>query len=209
MKFGLTLLLAIPFAFSTLAAQAASGIDPVLNGASSIVPNLRIVSPTKVYRGGHPGDAGIKALAQAGIKTIVDLQGGDWEHQPDGGESEAGRAEEKALAQSLGMSFFSIPLSSLKLDFDDQSSQINDALNLISDPAHFPVFVHCFHGQDRTGVVVALYRTTYQGCTADQAHREMVEDGHNAYLFWMDSFFFSNAESFLPLPGRSSRCPLP
>jgi protein-tyrosine phosphatase len=106
------------------------------------------------------------------------------------------------------MHFFNIPLSSGKLDFDDQDQKIAQALDLISDPANQPVFVHCYHGEDRTGAVVALYRIVFQGCTVDQAHQEMMKDGHSPFLFWIDAFLYKDNGDFKAIPGRTSSCPL-
>jgi protein tyrosine/serine phosphatase len=180
--------------------------DPVLDAASGTITNLQTVVPGALYRGAHPGDAGIEALAKAGIRTVIDLQGDDT--SADAGESQADRLEEQGIVEGNGMTFFNVPLSSMKFDFDDQAQKINTALDLISDPANQPVFFHCFHGEDRTGVLAALYRIVYQGCTIDQAHHEMIEDGHDPLLFWIDAFLDHDAKDFTALPGRSSACPL-
>jgi len=207
MKTSSAALIALPFILLPfLVVNAGADSDPVLTDASSIITNLRTVVPGALYRGAHPGDAGIEALAKAGIKTIVDLQGGDT--SANAGESEADRLEEKTIVETNGMQFFNVPLSSMQIYFDDQDKTLTTALDLISDPANQPVFFHCFHGEDRTGVLAALYRVVYQGCTTDQAHKEMMDDGHNPLLFWIDAFLYRDAKSFSPLPGRSSTCPL-
>ena len=41
-----------------------------------------------------------------------------------------------------------------------------------------PVLVHCWHGSDRTGAVVAAYRIAFQGWTQEQAIDELVNGGH-------------------------------
>jgi protein-tyrosine phosphatase len=82
-------------------------------------------------------------------------------------------------------------------------------LNLISDPTNQPVFFHCFHGEDRTGVVAALYRVIYQGCTLAQAHAEMMQDGHSPALFWIDDYLADSTGKFPPASSRLlSPCPL-
>ena len=189
-----------------LISVAASADDPVIDAASDIITNLHPVVPGQLYRGAHPGDAGLEALAKAGIRTIVDLQGGD--SVADAGESAADRLEEKNFVEAQGMQFFNVPLDAMKVNFGSQAQSIKTALDLISDPANQPVFFHCFHGEDRTGVLAALYRVTYQSCTIDEAHQEMMQDGHSPALFWIDSYLKRNAISFVALPGRSSSCPL-
>ena len=35
--------------------------------------------------------------------------------------------------------------------------------------------MHCYHGADRTGLVVAMYRVIYQGWSFDAARSEMID----------------------------------
>lgn len=39
------------------------------------------------------------------------------------------------------------------------------------------VLVHCKHGQNRTGLIVAMYRIVYDGWSRDEAMAEMIEGG--------------------------------
>lgn len=47
------------------------------------------------------------------------------------------------------------------------------------DPANQPVFVHCRHGQDRTGIVVAAYRMKVDKWSLPDAETEMQAFGFN------------------------------
>jgi tyrosine-protein phosphatase SIW14 len=196
----------LPVILLSVAASSYATEDPIEDAALSLITNLHPVVPGQLYRGAHPGDAGLEALAKAGIRTIVDLQGGD--STADAGESAADRLEEKNFVEAHGMQFFNIPLSAMKVNFGSQEQSIKTALDLISDPANQPVFFHCFHGEDRTGVLAAIYRVTYQSCTIDEAHKEMIHDGHSPFLFWIDSYLKHSGNSFAAQPGRSSACPL-
>jgi len=40
------------------------------------------------------------------------------------------------------------------IDFCDQ--EINEALHILAEPSNYPILVHCTHGKDRTGIVIAL-----------------------------------------------------
>jgi protein tyrosine/serine phosphatase len=46
--------------------------------------------------------------------------------------------------------------------------------------AEKPLYIHCSHGEDRTGLIVALYRIRY-GETADAAYRDMRLNGFHPY----------------------------
>ena len=53
-----------------------------------------------------------------------------------------------------------------------------------------PVLVHCWHGADRTGMVVALYRMVEQGWTREAAIEEMLEGGYGYHSVWKDIITF-------------------
>ncbi|MBC7478239.1 MAG: tyrosine-protein phosphatase, partial [Pseudorhodobacter sp.] len=47
-----------------------------------------------------------------------------------------------------------------------------------------PVLVHCHHGADRTGLIVALYRMVAQGWSRDAAAAELVAGGYGFHPIW-------------------------
>ncbi len=67
----------------------------------------------------------------------------------------------------------------------DEVDRINKVLQIMNDPNSQPVYIHCAHGADRTGLVVALYRVIDQQMPASEAYREMYDDGHG---FWHMAF---------------------
>ena len=126
------------------------------------LPNFQQVNPN-LYRGAQPPVESLKILADKGIKTIINLRG----------VSDATRAEEQQ-AKALGIRFYNLqfpPLS--KPDF----SKVDQALAIINDPANQPVFVHCKHGEDRTGTVIACFRMTNDGWNDEQAIAEAKQFG--------------------------------
>lgn len=46
------------------------------------------------------------------------------------------------------------------------------------------VLVHCLHGEDRTGMVIAAYRMIVEGWSADQATKEMLSMGFHKWAYW-------------------------
>lgn len=46
------------------------------------------------------------------------------------------------------------------------------------------VLVHCYHGSDRTGIVIAMYRIVYQNWTIEQAKQEMRQGGYGFHRIW-------------------------
>ena len=59
-------------------------------------------------------------------------------------------------------------------------------LRIATTPSMQPVLVHCQHGSDRTGTMVAIYRIAYQGWTKAQATDEMIHGGYGFHPMWQN-----------------------
>lgn len=88
--------------------------------------------------------------------------------------------------ESLGLHFVNIPVSGWLPPSDNQVVQF---LKLFHDSPNQRVFVHCYYGDDRTGVMVAAYRIARQNWTADQAVKEMYFFGFHYYLYGAMEFY--------------------
>ncbi|HEY0003749.1 MAG TPA: tyrosine-protein phosphatase [Pyrinomonadaceae bacterium] len=121
------------------------------------LPNFHQVNE-HLYRGAQPRRGGIQKLKALGIKTIINLR------EPD----ESTRGEE-VEARAAGLRYFSIPMEGFERPTDQQ---IDRALALINAMENWPVFVHCAHGKDRTGTVIACYRISHDGWTSAMAKAE-------------------------------------
>ena len=131
-------------------------------------PHLRQIA-AEIYCGGQPNDDGLKILKQMGIKTIINLR-----------EEPEQIAREKELVEELGMKFLSVPMTPFQ---EPSEASIKNFLEVAMNPESHPVFVHCLHGQDRTGAMVCIYRMEAHGHTFDQAYEEMVAGGfHKEFL---------------------------
>ncbi len=137
-------------------AQADRGL-PAQHG----VTNFGKVSD-RLYRGAQPDAAAVTNLAQLGIKTIINLRT----------SNELVKGEETAAA-SLGLVYTNVPLRGLGRPTDEQ---IKTVLGLIQTLPG-PVFIHCQHGCDRTGTVVACYRMSQEQWNNNKALEEAVSYG--------------------------------
>lgn len=136
-------------------------VSPSLQSLQGL-PNFRLVSP-QLLRGGQPTADDLAKLKAAGVKTVINLRN----------EETLVKAEAKQ-ARALGLNFINIPLDV----FNPPSEQsIQRFLKLVDDQERQPIYVHCLHGQDRTGTMIAIYRIDRQGWNADQAYSEMVTCG--------------------------------
>jgi protein tyrosine/serine phosphatase len=121
-----------------------------------------------VYRGGQPSERGFLRLKQLGVRTILNLR--DEGHYIK---------QEETLLFGLGLKPISVPLSPF---VEPTKQEIDTCLNILKSADHHPVFVHCLHGQDRTGTIISIYRLDAHGWDIDRAYKEMIERGfHNEF----------------------------
>ncbi|HXM68294.1 MAG TPA: dual specificity protein phosphatase family protein [Candidatus Acidoferrum sp.] len=118
------------------------------------VPNFGEVTPS-LYRGGLLNGEGIKALKKLGINLIVDTHANDSSEERD--------------VKSLGMQYVAIPWH-CPWPHDEVFAKF---LKVVHDNKGKKIFVHCRLGDDRTGMMVAAYRISEEGWTADEAMTEM------------------------------------
>src|SRR5947209_348523 len=64
----------------------------------------------RLYRGGQPTAEGFKELSKLGIKTVVDLRGGD--------------PKEKEIVEALGMKYVHIPMRGMAAPTDEQVTEV-------------------------------------------------------------------------------------
>lgn len=118
-----------------------------------------------LYRGGLPTDEQMKGLQKLGIKTDVNLMAG----AGDAAER-AMVAHEKEVAEKLGITFINLKVP---FNVDVPESMVLQWLQVAQDTSKQPVYIHCRHGRDRTGMMVAAYRMAHDGYTGQQALDEM------------------------------------
>ena len=156
------------------------------------LPNFHQVNQ-RLYRGAQPREGGFQLLATRGIKTILNLRAAD----------ERERAE-AAEARAAGLTYFNIAMEGLDRPTD---AQIESAMKIINDPAKQPVFVHCKHGADRTGMVIAIYRITRDGWSTEEALREAKRYGMSFFQFRMKDYIKDYGRDYAARPVGENRSP--
>ena len=124
--------------------------------APSAPENFYQVSP-ELFRSAVPKAEHIAALRKAGIRTIVNLRGSD-------GDADAFRA--------AGFITLQHPMEAGAVSQADLVA----VLKLLHE-APKPALVHCWHGADRTGFIVAGYRVVREGWSKEEAVRELRRGG--------------------------------
>ena len=112
----------------------------------------------KVFRSSQPNNKGMLQLLQMDITEVLNLR---YFHSDDD------------EAKGTGLK-----LHRLRTEAGDLSAdEITKALKIITT-AKGKILVHCWHGSDRTGAVVASYRVVVQGWSKDDAIDEMLNGGY-------------------------------
>lgn len=142
-----------------VAQRPATWAQPVANNG---LHNLHRVTPT-LWRSSLPDAQGFAAADALGIRTIVNLR-----PMPD------------VVPGPKHATLEHIPVWTWHVT----DNEIFDFLRIASDPAKQPVLVHCQHGADRTGVMVAAYRVVVQDWSKDDAIREMQRGGYGYHAIW-------------------------
>lgn len=149
-------------------------IDPVINPDTRAkwatpmelpgLPNLHKVSED-LYRGAQPSAEGMKQLEKLGVKTVVNLRSS---------HSDRDELKETSLA------YEHIEMTAL----NPESEDVVRFLQIVSDSNSVPVFVHCQHGADRTGLMCAIYRIVEQDWSKAEAIEEMTNGGFGFHKIW-------------------------
>jgi protein tyrosine/serine phosphatase len=129
------------------------------------VENLHRITPT-LYRSAQPRIANVAALKALGIRTIVSLRSFN---------------DDRKVFAGSGIRLVRVPINTWSID----DTKVLRALVAIREAGkQGPVLIHCMHGADRTGVVVAVYRMAVQGWDKESARLEMLRGGYGYHTLW-------------------------
>jgi protein tyrosine/serine phosphatase len=126
--------------------------------ATNYVPNFYQVD-SGLYRCAQPHKQAFAELSEMGIATIVNLRYFE---------------TDKRKAQKTDLQLVHIKMRASKCKDDE----IVAALRLIKN-RQGAILIHCKHGADRTGLVIALYRIVFQGWSKEDAIKELEQGGYN------------------------------
>lgn len=127
-----------------------------------------------VWRGGEPES--FTQYKDNGFKTVINLETGWWSALL------ATEDAELISCHQFGIDYYDFCLSQFTPPTD---SQISTILNILQNGKP-PFYVHCRHGHERTGFIIAVYRMKLCGWSFDAAYQEWIEKGCNWpwYLMW-------------------------
>ncbi|MBI5596685.1 MAG: tyrosine-protein phosphatase [Elusimicrobia bacterium] len=134
------------------------------------IPTFHEVAPG-VFRGGQPTSAGWAFLKSRGVRTVVKLN-----FKSEGSDDEAAKLGMKVIDAS------GPPSEVGDVFWAPDPARIRLAVEALRDEALRPVYVHCLHGQDRTGLIVGLYRVLHERLPKEKAYAEMRAIGFHRSL---------------------------
>ena len=118
-----------------------------------------------LYRSAAFTRADVPAIQRLGIRTVVSLR--FWH---DDSDELAGTA---IAARTVRINTWSI-----------RDNQVVRVLAVLGKTTDGPFLVHCQHGADRTGLMIAMYRMVRQGWTREAALAELTGGGFGYHFIW-------------------------
>jgi hypothetical protein len=131
---------------------------------------------SNLYRSAQPTEDGIAQLVDPKvgikIKTIIDLR--------------------EFHGDTIGVAASKFRIERVPMNAGEEDSKVIDkdvvkVMKIISNQENGPFLIHCQHGSDRTGLMIAMYRIIYQRWTKDKAIDEMVNGGYGFHSMWYNN----------------------
>ena len=118
----------------------------------------------KLFRSANPDPNGFRELESMGIVEILNLRN----YHSDDDES-----------KGTNVKLYRVKMNAHYIKEKD----VVEALQIIKD-IDGKVLVHCKHGSDRTGLIVAMYRIVFQNWTKAEATDELINGGYGFHTIF-------------------------
>lgn len=112
--------------------------------------NFCTVEPGIFFKGPGPGKSEFKKLADKGIKVIINLKQ----------EGSGAVKTNKNKAAKYGMEYYNIPFGHFENVTKKNFEKVDDVLKILNNSitAQKPVYLCCYDGKTRTGMLIAVYK---------------------------------------------------
>ena len=150
--------------FFILISAVAAAVAPA--GDDGLPRNFHEVDAENgIYRSAQPDHEEFAALEKRGFRTVLNLRNFH---------------SDRRRLEGLKIRECPVPCNAGSMT----GEHVYEALRIIRDEPK-PLLIHCWHGSDRTGTVVAAYRIVFNGRDVETAIAEMCEKqyGHHAGIY--------------------------
>jgi len=154
----------------------------------------------RFYRGARPKtEEDYKALADMGIKTVIDL-------------TEDPKEEAKPMVEALGMKYVHIPMIAKKYPTEAATKMF---LDTVENPDTGKFYLHCAGGRHRTGAMGAVYRYKFYDWNFDQVYKEMKQFdfytswGHGAFKDFVKDYYQQMQATKATVPSNTASEDIP
>jgi protein tyrosine phosphatase (PTP) superfamily phosphohydrolase (DUF442 family) len=146
---------------------------------------------SKIIRGGRPiNKAAIQQLRQMGVTTVICLLKPERVYSCEIKDV----TTEKAAVLEAGMKFVYIPLDEMTTPTTEDLKKFFVAV----EDSKGKVYLHCNHGVDRTGILVAIYELEVVGKTYEDAHIGFIRGNHDFRAYPnLDMFLYDYARTII------------
>jgi protein tyrosine/serine phosphatase len=117
-----------------------------------------------VFRSEQPTQRGMYVLDSLGYKSILNLRN---------------LKSDRFKARNTRLGLYHKRINTWTISYDEMVIGVKE---LILAPK--PILVHCKHGSDRTGCILAAYRIVQHGWTKEEAIKEFREGGYGFHEKW-------------------------
>jgi tyrosine-protein phosphatase SIW14 len=146
---------------------------------------LRPIEEGRAYRSGCLTATGFRdAIVKYKIKTVINLQEENQDPDLPASYFNTSRERESEICRSLGakLAFVFVELVSAEQVGKERPPTIDRFLEIMDDPANYPVLIHCKAGLHRTGILAAVYRMEYQHWNRFDAWHELRAHGFGEFV---------------------------
>lgn len=134
--------------------------------------HFAVHEPGKVYRCAWvDADVMGELVRTYHVKTVVNLC-----RPGEMGPSRA--AEERQAVEAAGARLFEIPMPDTA---DPHDPRIEPHMDVLQNPANYPMIIHCQHGVNRTARTIAMYEVLVHHADGEAAVRKMPRFGRREY----------------------------
>lgn len=142
------------FIFLVIFVGFSQKLDSIPNGKGVCFGNLHRINDS-MFRSEQPSKTGILEIQKLGMKSVLSLRN---------------IKSDRFIKRKSSLKFYKKTINAWTMSEDE----VIAALKLLQ-ASEKPVLIHCVHGSDRTGTVVAAYRIVFEHWSKEKAIQEMLE----------------------------------